>query len=101
MTKFGELPPHQLLVLIALDEHYCSYLGAGEFFLPFKAISSVTGLDRAQVKRAVRRLARCGFAEYSRGLMSEDGEVAGSGYACTKAGHEHLKSGPPLPEPPQ
>ena len=37
-----------------------------------------------------RSLSRKGLAEYGRGLWNDDGEVAGSGYCCTKQGAAFL-----------
>lgn len=39
-----------------------------------------------KVRIYVRSLARKGLAEYVRGLFTEDGEVAGSGYSATYEG---------------
>lgn len=80
------LPPHELLALIALDESY----GSEGPYLCFAEIGSRAHLDRRQTKRAVRRLAKKGLAHYRGGLFTEDGRVAGGGYCCTKAGHDHL-----------
>lgn len=52
----------------------------------FLSLQRETGLTRVQVKRAVRRLAGAGLAEYHRGCWTEDGQVAGSGYSITKKG---------------
>ena len=60
------------------DEDFC--------FLSFKGIASRSGLDPKIVRRTIRSLARKGFARYQRGLWTEDGEMAGSGYCCTKEG---------------
>lgn len=49
----------------------------------FRAIETHTNLPRIRVRRAVRRLARIGLAEYHRGLFHEDGQTAGSGYMLT------------------
>jgi DNA-binding IclR family transcriptional regulator len=54
--------------------------------LGFKAIARRSGLDPAHVRRSVRALARKGLAEYAKGLWTDDGELAGSGYRCTAAG---------------
>ncbi len=43
-------------------------------------------LPREDVRRTVRHLARKGLATFGRGLCTEDGEFAGSGYAITDAG---------------
>lgn len=76
--------------LKALAEAYtdCEEFG----YLSFKGIARRSGLDPKFVRRTVRSLARKGFAEYGRGLWNDDGEMAGSGYCCTKAGCAALPS---------
>jgi hypothetical protein len=61
------------------DENYMSFDGIR---------NSGVKLDRKQIRRACRSLARKGLAEYGRGLWNDDGEVGGSGYCATKAGVE-------------
>ncbi|MCW2276336.1 DNA-binding MarR family transcriptional regulator [Rhodoblastus acidophilus] len=51
-------------------------------FRNFTFLSRETGLDRQQVRRACRSLARKGLAVFGRGLWTEDGTPAGSGYAA-------------------
>ncbi len=55
-------------------------------FSSFAGIQSRMGTDRRTVRRACRSLARKGLAEYQRGLVTEDGEMAGAGYGATKEG---------------
>lgn len=74
-------------VLAFLVEQY-SYEGFG--YCPFGTISANTQLERKVVRRACRLLARKGLAEYGKGLWTEDGEPAGSGYSATRAGKEHI-----------
>ncbi len=62
----------------------------GELCVSFNHISSETKLDRKAVRKACRSLARKGLAGYYRGLMTEDGEVAGSGYSITYAGRDFI-----------
>lgn len=57
-----------------------------EHYLNFKSIARRSGLDLIHVRRTVRALARKGLAEYGKGLWTEDGEMAGSGYRATAAG---------------
>lgn len=45
---------------------------------------------RKQESAEERSLARKGFAEYARGLWTDDGTPAGSGYACTQSGRNAL-----------
>jgi hypothetical protein len=61
--------------------------GNDEFgYLSFAGIASRSGLDRKIIRRSVRALARKGLAEYGRGLWTEEGTLAGSGYCATRAG---------------
>lgn len=55
----------------------------------FKALSSITGLDAKNVRRACRSLARKGLAAYERGLWSDDGP-AGAGYRATEEGAAYI-----------
>lgn len=84
------LNANEQIVLSFLNEHYSS---EGWCF-SFRPIAAETGLDRQRVRRACRSLARKGLTEYVRGLWSDSGEPAGSGYCCTKAGHEVLANQP-------
>jgi hypothetical protein len=58
----------------------------GEMCLPFSYIEGDTKLNTKEVRKACRSLRMKGFAQFYRGLMTEDGEVAGSGYSITEAG---------------
>jgi len=62
----------------------------GEYCVPFKPVIETTGYERKEVKRYVRALARKGYAEFFRGLTTEDGDFAGSGYCITKEGEAFL-----------
>jgi DNA-binding IclR family transcriptional regulator len=71
-------------VLEALNEEGCDELSWN--YLTFAMISSRTQMDRKEVRRIARHLARKGWTEYGRGLWTEDGEIFGSGYRITEAG---------------
>ena len=59
----------------------------GEFcFVRIAKIEEATGLGPELIRAILRQLVDQGLAEYRRGLFTEDGEVAGSGYAATLAG---------------
>ena len=76
----------ELLVLAAYstaDDGYCFY---------FREIQRRTGLEIRQIRRAARSLARKGLTKYVRGLFNEDGEIAGSGYCCTREGRAALEA---------
>lgn len=59
----------------------------GFCYLSFAGVAQRSGLDPKHVRRTVRALARKGLAEYGKGLWTDGGEPAGSGYAITKLGH--------------
>jgi hypothetical protein len=69
-------------VLAFLVDKYSSYEDA--FYSCFAPIMAETALSRREVRRACRSLARKGLAKYERGLWSEDGGPAGSGYSATR-----------------
>ena len=58
----------------------------------FAPIMEHTKLDRRQVRLACRSLKRRGFAEFFRGMWTDDGEPYGSGYAATLSGREAADS---------
>lgn len=65
--------------------------GGGDFpFFGFDALAAYSDLDRAHVRRIVRHLARKGLAQFGKGLWTEEGEPAGSGYCITDAGRAVL-----------
>ena len=58
-----------------------------EFYcLNFAGLMRRTGLDRKTVRKACRKLARKGLAEFQKGLWTDCGEPAGAGYGATRAG---------------
>lgn len=79
-----KINPVERRVLKALCGVWCA--DCDFCYLGFKGIGRRTRLSRKLIRRACRSLRRKGLAEYGRGLWTEDGEVAGSGYAATRAG---------------
>ncbi len=55
-------------------------------YLSFKLICQRSGLNLVETRQAVRSLADRGCAAFSRGLWTEDGAPAGSGYRATDDG---------------
>lgn len=79
---------HEWAVLCALYERIPF---PGEFFAYFRILENDTKLQTWQVRKACRGLARKGLAEFKKGLMNEDGEVAGAGYTITEEGAKRVK----------
>lgn len=52
----------------------------------FRTVSKKACVTLAEARRACRSLTKKGLAQYERGLFTEDGETAGSGYRATEAG---------------
>lgn len=48
------------------------------------------GWSRAEVKIEMDELRELGYVEYVKGLFSEDGKTAGSGFVITKEGTDQL-----------
>ena len=76
------------------ETHVLSILGSGSYDFGYFCFAAVEQrladkgikLDRKAIRRACRSLARKGLAEYGKGLWSDDGEPAGSGYCAKRAG---------------
>ena len=79
-----KVTPHERRALEALAGVYHS---EGNY-LNWHGVCSRCNLNPRQAKRAVRRLARKGLAEYGNGLWCPyEGTPAGSGYRCTESGY--------------
>jgi hypothetical protein len=79
MTKIND---NERKVLVILVDDWSSDFPCYRFSF----IARETKLEIPQVRRACRSLARKGLTQYVRGLFTEDGEVAGSGYCATEKG---------------
>lgn len=86
MEKVRPLNEKEQRVLKILNEAYDSF-GSGCY--TFKGIQGMligATLEIKEIRKACRSLKRLGYAEFHRGLMSEDGEVAGAGYCISEEG---------------
>ncbi len=66
-------------------EYLCQY---AEFAWPFQPISADLKMTTPEVRLACRSLQADGLAKFCRGLMTEDGNLAGSGYSATHKGEQ-------------
>jgi hypothetical protein len=71
MTGITKLTNQQYKVLVWLDWEMCSN---------YYRIQEDTGLDRKTLKAVIKELKDAGLVVYQRGLMTEDGLAAGSGF---------------------
>lgn len=84
MRHWKKIIPGHRQVLLAL---YAELNENSDYsFLNFKEIGEATGMIRRDVKRNCRALAAKGLIVFSIGLTTEDGRMAGSGYAITDQG---------------
>jgi len=87
MNDLTKMNPEHLKVLQSLNEiEYDEPL-----YYHFASIMGDTRFDRAKVRRIVRHLARKGLAKYAKGLWTDEGTPAGSGYAITDEGKKLLE----------
>lgn len=70
-------------VLQALEEEYAPDEWRA---YAFAALCEITKLERKEVRRACRSLARKGLAAFERTLVDEEGVPAGAGYRATEQG---------------
>lgn len=75
-----------VLDALGLDSYYC---------FSFSAIP----LPRSRARAACRRLAQLGLARFERGLVTDDGELAGSGYGITDRGVHMMRGIHAMREP--
>ena len=88
-VKLSEL---QLKLLSNLDKA-CRDGWEDYLYYPYRSITDgLDDVERKELTKAMRRLRKLELAHFSRGLMTEDGEVAGSGFRITDAGREYLES---------
>src|SRR5690606_11172662 len=95
MSGLPRLNENESAVLAVLVEHGGEDSDFG--FLGFAGIACDLPIDRKVIRRACRSLARKGLARYARGLWTEDGTPAGSGYTATRAGvkvREQIEAAP-------
>lgn len=75
------LNPTEVKVLAALTSvHGC--------VLAFRDVGRRVRLNRAEIRRACRSLARKSLAKFCFGCWTEDGEPYGSGYSATELGSQ-------------
>lgn len=87
-VRLSDAQKREQKILFVLDE--CD----GDFsYMAFDGLSRETGIERRVVRLVVRRMARKGWTQYGRGLWTDDGEMAGSGYCITDAGRAALTQG--------
>lgn len=59
-----------------------------EWCYAYDYLEGETGLERKWLKPIIAKLRKLGYVEYWRGLMDDDGNVAGSGFCRSRAGNE-------------
>lgn len=74
-----DFTPVQLEIIGDLGQSYQS-----DMYFPFAHIGG--GFTRKEIQVAMKDLRVREYAEFMRGLMNDEGEVAGSGYALTRKG---------------
>lgn len=75
-----------------IDRAILSALGDNdEWCYPYKYLERITGYDREVLKPHVKKLRELNLVKYERGLMTEDGEVAGSGFCVNYQNWRELR----------
>lgn len=86
MIAHPKINENERKILEVLAESYDSSGWDETGYYSFAPLEKKTGLDRKAVRRACRSLARKELAKYLRGLVDQDGMMAGAGYGATRLG---------------
>ena len=80
-SKYDEITPH-MPTYYTPTENEVKIIRAlsDEYYYPYSYIEDETGLSRSEAKESIDKLRIVGVVRFARGLMTEDGEVAGSGF---------------------
>ncbi len=62
----------------------------GEVCLNVKNLLNNTQLEEKEIRECCRKLTQLKLIEYMRGLMDDDGKVAGAGYCITRDGKKYI-----------
>lgn len=79
--KYDEITPH-MPTYYTPSENEVKIIRAlsDEYYYPYSYIEDETGLSRSEAKESIDKLRMVGVVRFARGLMTEEGEVAGSGF---------------------
>lgn len=81
-----QLTPTEEVVLATLsadeEEEWC---------VGYQHMQNLTRLDRVTLKPIIKHLRDLGLVEYWRGLMDDEGKVAGSGFCRSAAGNKYVE----------
>lgn len=70
-----------LIELSSTEEHCVNYA----------YLDGVEGMHRKELMPIIKHLKELGYIEFWRGLMTEEGEVAGSGWCRSRAGNDYVE----------
>lgn len=80
MDKLEAIDEHILATLSSTEEYCCGY-------------DSLTSKEykRPELQKSIKKLRDLNHVEYWRGLMTDDGEVAGSGFCRSRLGNQYVE----------
>lgn len=82
MSKLLTELEDDVLIALSSTEEYChNYL----------SLESNTGIKKKYLQSIIKHLKELGFIEHWKGLMTDDGEVAGSGWCRSRAGNDYVE----------
>lgn len=85
------LSANERALLLAMNEHCSTEYEdfGGKCCYSFASLAEMCpALPARMIRRTVRSLARKGLTGFERGLMNEDGGLAGAGYGIERAGRD-------------
>lgn len=63
----------------------------GEYCINYTYLAGLNGMSRKELQPIIKHLKELGYIDFYRGLMTEEGEVAGAGWCRSSAGNDYAE----------
>lgn len=80
------------VLLPKLENDIMAYLNSDEeLCMGYKGLTAFLGVSRPYLEPAIKHLKELGYLEFWKGLTTDDGEVAGSGWCRSRLGNQYVE----------
>ena len=74
------------------EDVLATFWSDSEYCHNYRGLENATGFTRKELEPIIKRLKELDFITHYRGLMNDEGEVAGSGWCRSEKGNEYVES---------